>query len=196
MNANNTDEFFSSPSFQLELTKKYFGENLDFCCRLMLSMIQTSKIPNVSYEDCEDMYNEYFTIAVKTYNPKKASFHFYLKKIVEYQTYTFIRRVISRQDPLFYCSSVDRMLENGVSIHEVIAGSDNGGLPMTMELSSPELKRVNLTPFDQIILYYRGCGYSLKDIAQKLNTSLSTVRRRIVKQRENKKLLEGLMKMD
>ena len=196
MNAQANSETSSSANFQLELTKKYFGENLETCCRLMLKMIKESNIPNISYEDCEDMYNEFFTIAAKTYNPKKSKFNYYLKRIVEYNTFTFIRRVISHHDPLFYCASADYPLENGTSIHDVIGEKDPLIGVLDIGLTSPELHRFNLTPLDKIILYYRGCGFNLKEIAETLNTSQSTVRRRIVKQRKNKKLLQGLAKFD
>lgn len=196
MEETNNDGNFPSTNFQLELTKLYFGEYLEPSCKFMLSLIKQCNIPNISYEDCEDMYNEFFTIAVQTYNPERSKFPYFLKTIIRYQTLSFIRRVISHKDPLFFCSSTDMEFDNGAILNETLGEGDYYQHNFDSALASPELRRFSLTPLDKIILYYRGCGFTLKEIAQFLNVSLSSVRRRIILQRKNKKLLQGLAKLD
>lgn len=187
---------FLMSNLQAELTKKYFKRLKQPTCCYILKLIKDSKIPNVTFDDCEDMYNEFFILATQTYDPSIAKFPFYLKKVVRFQTLSFLRRVIRSRDPLFYASSIDIVLNDGCVVQETIGDYDREQMNIDSIMSSPDLRTFNLSPLDKIILYYRGCGYKLEEIAKILNTSLSTVRRRIVEQRKNKKLLQTLAKFD
>ena len=189
-----TSEVFSSR--EIELTKKYFGLYLDEVTALIISIFNKCNIPNINRDDCEDMYNEFFTLAAQTYNPKKSKFLFYLKRIVEYKTYTLVRRVIQMSDPLFYAVSLDHVMDNGAPLAEVIGDNDVYLEKLINEMESPEAEHFNLSPLDQLIIYYRGCGYTLREIGGMLNLSVSTVQRRLVSQRKNTKLLKSLNKLD
>ena len=193
-NKNEADTVFVSR--QIELTKKYFGKYMDEIVAQIIHIFKECNIPNINREDCEDMYNEFFTYAVKTYNPSVARFKLYLKRIVEHQTISIIRRVISKRDPLFYSVSLDRSLSNGTLISEALGENDLTSFDYDMVMASPNARKFDMTPVDQLILYYRGCGYTLREISEKLHLSVATVQRRIIKQRSNKKLLKSLNALD
>ena len=190
---NMGDDFSLSP---IELTRRYFSKYQENACKYIMMIVRDCRILNFTRDDCEDMYNEFFTIAVQSYNPEICSFKYYLKKIVEYKTLDFVRRVITKQDPLFYCSSLDKKVEGGKPRLDFIGDIDNQIEVVDSFLSSPNLEEFGLTALDKAILFYRGIGYSLQEIAETMNISLSTVRRRIVAQRKNKKLLGSLNKLD
>ena len=189
-------DVFSTSDFQKELTQKYYAANFESSCWYILKMFRDCCIPNITYDDCEDMYNEYFAIAVRYYQPDKGKFEAFLKRVIQYKTISFIRWVIGSHDPLFFAHSMDKRLENGTSIHEALGGDDYFIDHIDSAFASPEYRKYNLTPLDRAILYYLGYGYKVKEIAKILHISVSNVRRRIVAQRKNKKLLQGLNKLD
>ncbi len=181
---------------QLEMTQKYFFLYMEETIKFMMYLFDGYGIQNVSWDDCEDLYNEIFTYAIKTFDSNRGSFKYYLHRIAKTRTIDAVRRVIGTRDPLYFSNSLDQVLENGVSIHEVIGHDDQKLVEFDGVISSPESTIYELTPLDKTILYYRGMGYSLREIAALLNVSLSTVRRRILSQRKNKKLLSSLNKLD
>ncbi|MDY6275988.1 MAG: hypothetical protein SPL75_00655 [Bacilli bacterium] len=186
--------FFST--YEAELTHKYYEKCQEENIRLMLMLMRECFIRNVTREDCEDMYNEFFAIAVKTYNPSITRFRYYLKKIVHYKTLDFVRRVQTRKDPLFYCVSLDIRNRRMEKISETLGEFDDEIKNFETILSSDELRKFALDPLDKIILIYRGSGWTLQQIADKLNMSVSGVRRRILAQRKNQKLLDSLHNLD
>lgn len=187
---------FSSSSKEAELTKKYYTKFLETSCKYMLKLIHDCRIRNFTYEDCIDMYNEFFTIAVQTYQPSLSRFSYYLRKIINYNTLSFIRRVISKHDPLFYSVSLDRPNEQGLIAKDLLGDFDYSIKNFEQILASPNIRTFNVNPLDKLILYYRGLGYSLREIGRMLNLSVSTVQRRIRDQRKNKKLIQSLTKLD
>ena len=183
-------------SREIELTKKYFGMYIGEVTGQIMSIFNKCHIPNINREDCEDMYNEFFTLAAQTNDTTKSQFKVYLKRIVEYKTNTLVRRVIQTSDPLFYAVSLDTQLDNGTMLHDAIGKNDIYIEKLVNEMESPDAEHFNLSPIDQLIIYYRGCGYTLREIGGMLNLSVSTVQRRIVSQRKNRKLLKSLHKLD
>ena len=186
--------FFSS--YESELTHKYYEKCQEENIRLMLMLMRECFIRNVTREDCEDMYNEFFAIAAKNYNPSITNFRYYLKRIVRYKTLDFVRRVQTRKDPLFYCVSLDVRNRRKEKISETLGEFDEEIKNFETILSSDELRKFALDPLDKIILIYRGSGWTLQQIADKLNMSVSGVRRRILAQRKNQKLLDSLHNLD
>ena len=122
--------------------------------------------------------------------------HSNIKKIVEYKTLDFVRRVISKQDPLFYCGSLDKKIDDGKFLLDIIGSYDTRLDLLESIVASSSLEEYGISALDKAILYYRGIGFSLQEIAKIMNVSFSTVRRRIIAQRKNKKLLTGLNKLD
>ncbi len=189
----NSDDFSLSP---LELTRSYYGACQESSCKYMMLILRECRIMNITKEDCEDMYNEFFTIAIQAYKPGICTFKHYLKKIVEYKTLDFVRRVISKQDPLFYCGSLDKKFDDGKFLLDIIGSYDTRLDLLESIVASSSLEEYGISALDKAILYYRGIGFSLQEIAEIMNVSLSTARRRIIAQRKNKKLLTGLNKLD
>ena len=189
-NTNIGDVVFST--HEMELAKKYFGKYLSENVIEMERLFKSCNIPNISREDCEDMYNEFFTIAVRTYDTSKSRFRYYLRRVVRNKSLTVIRRVISQRDPLFYALSLDITLDNGAMVEEAVGYCDNGIASLADTLTSPESVFYELSPFDKVLLFYRGCGYTLREISERLGISLSTVQRRIERQKKNKKLLNSI----
>ena len=182
--------------YQLELTKKFYLKYQEECCRLMLMLIGKAQIKNLTKEDCIDMYNEFFVSAIHSYNPEKSRFKFYLKRIVWYKTIDFIRRVISRKDPLFYSSSMDQEFIENIPLYEMVGTNDPKIKNFDTILASGELRVRSLSDLDRQILYYRGLGFTLEEIGHLLNMSASGVRKRIMAQKGNKRLFNSLIKLD
>lgn len=181
---------------QIELTEKYFEACLNPCIGIMLALIKQCNLKNINREDCEDMYNEFFVIAVKTYNKKRGPFDFYLKKVVKHKTLTVIRRVIAGRDPLFYSLSLDRVLDCGIRVDELLGTKDPDIKSIGEVFASPNQLLFSLEPLDQQILFYKGCGYSIREIAEKLGVSMSSVQRRLQDMKTNRELLKSMNVID
>ncbi len=183
-------------SMQIELTKKHFITCRNDMVTMMLALLRNCNVTCYTKDDCEDMYNEFFTYAVQSYNPSKSRFRYYLKRVVTNKTLTVIRRVIAVRDPLFYSVSLDKNFEDGGRYDSVIGELDENKISFKSYLNSPELDGYNISSLDKTILYYRGLGYTLKEIAGILGLSISSVQRKIEDIRKNKKLLKGLFELD
>lgn len=162
----------------------------------MLTLIKQCNIQHINREDCEDMYNEFFVIAVKTYNRKRGPFDFYLKQVVKHRTLTAIRRVIALRDPLFNSLSLDHVFDSGARFDEVIGEKDPTIKNVGEVFASPNKLLVKLEPIDQLILFYKGSGYTVREIAKILNVSLSSVQRRLEDIKTNKELLKSMNVID
>ena len=181
---------------ELKLTERYFGRCLNACVALMLALVKQCNIQNINREDCEDMYNEFFLIAVKTYNTERGPFDFYLKKVVEHKTLTVIRRVIAARDPLFNSLSLDRILDNGARIDELFGTKDSMIKDLGDIFGSPAEETFQIPPLDQLILLYKGSGYTIREIAKKLKISMSSVQRRIQMYKTDKNFLKSISLLD
>jgi len=176
-----------------ELYNRYKTKGSKFFYRMLLD----SGMPKVTYEDCEDSFNEYFYRAIMLYDAEKGKFSTFLKKVIRYSALNYIRDHHINKDPLAFSTSMEREIFDGFTMHDIVSSTDGFHCNLDVTMNSPKGRFiVKNKDTRNVILALKGLGFTIEEISKQTKVSKSSIQRILSSAKKVEVKLTGDIHMD